>query len=220
MAQRIELQYEDQGSGDRVFPLSFLDTYFMPVDVVLVINATLDKDQLRTSLSKTLSLFPPVYGRFRRPSAATRGELSLDLYHPVPLYWQKDHQGAFYPSVWKRFINRITTKKVLDGQAPLLQITVTYLPHTSQTVLGRHYRYLPTSLRGSASSLPRKRYCWKIYPDVFPGDHSYSPPQPWNMQDLMSQQKISVSLFRKHGLGYTRRHAQHKMHLKPTYSRR
>ncbi|KAF6520609.1 hypothetical protein HZS61_014867 [Fusarium oxysporum f. sp. conglutinans] len=136
MAQRIELQYEDQGSGDRVFPLSFLDTYFMPVDVVLVINGTLDKDQLRTSLSKTLSLFPPVYGRFRRPSAATRGELSLNLYHPVPLYLQKDHQGAFYPSVWKSFINRITTKKVLNGKAPLLQITVTYLPHTSQTVLG------------------------------------------------------------------------------------
>ncbi|KAF4948814.1 hypothetical protein FGADI_9371 [Fusarium gaditjirri] len=136
MAQRIDLQYEGQGSSDRVFPLSFLDTYFMPVDVVLVINGTLDKDPLRASLSKILSLFPPVFGRFRRPSVATRGELSLDLYRPIPLYWQKNYQGEFDPSRWKSFINRITTKKVMNGHAPLLQITVTYLPHTSQTVLG------------------------------------------------------------------------------------
>jgi hypothetical protein len=157
MAQRIDLHHDDQGSGDRVFPLSFLDTYFMPVDVVLVINRTLDKGKLCASLSKTLSLYPPVYGRFRRPSAATQGELSLHLYHPVPLYWQTNHEGAFHPSVWKSFINRITTKKVLNGQAPLLQITVTYLPSTCQTVLGVSFCHV----LGDALSLYQLLKAWQ-----------------------------------------------------------
>ncbi|KAF4440062.1 Clavaminate synthase-like protein [Fusarium austroafricanum] len=136
MAQRIDIRYDDQGSGDKDFPLSYLDTYFMPVDVVLVINNSLDKDQLRKSLSRTLSLYPPVFGRFRRPSVATHGELSLHLYHPITLFWKSDTNTTFEPLAWKSFINRIATKKVLNGQAPLLQVTVTYLPRTSQTVLG------------------------------------------------------------------------------------
>ncbi|KAF9764195.1 hypothetical protein IL306_002869 [Fusarium sp. DS 682] len=158
MAQRIDLRHDDQGSGDRDFPLSFLDTYFMPVDVILVINGSLEKTQLCRSLSKTLSLYPPVYGRFRRPSAATQGELSLNLYHPVPVFWQADREGSFIPSAWKTFINRIITKKVLDGQAPLLQVTVTYLPSTSQTVLGVSFCHV----LGDALSLYNLLKTWSI----------------------------------------------------------
>ncbi|KAF4954951.1 hypothetical protein FSARC_11980 [Fusarium sarcochroum] len=137
MSQRIDIQHGQQGTADRDFPLSFLDTYFMPVDVVFVIEGFLDKDRLCKSLSNTLSIFPPVYGRFKPPSSATKGELSLHLYHPIPVFWQSEPKDTFEPSAWKQFIKRIATKKILKGQAPLLQVTVTYQPQTSQTILGR-----------------------------------------------------------------------------------
>ncbi|RFN48408.1 hydroxycinnamoyl shikimate quinate hydroxycinnamoyltransferase [Fusarium flagelliforme] len=127
--QRIDIHHPD-GNADRDFPLSFLDTYFMPVDLVLVINGTLDKDQLCQSLTKALALYPPVFGRFKRPR---QGELLLHLYHSVPLYFGK--QDVFHPYSWRKFTNGISTKKVLSGQAPLFQVTVTYLS-TAQTVLG------------------------------------------------------------------------------------
>ncbi|RGP78932.1 hydroxycinnamoyl shikimate quinate hydroxycinnamoyltransferase [Fusarium longipes] len=169
MAQRIDIQHDDQGVGDRDFPLSFLDTYFMPVDVILVINESLDQDRLCKSLSKALSLYPPVFGRFRRPSIATQGELSLHLYHSIPLFWRTECKEVFSPSSWKEFIDRITTKKVLAGQAPLLQVTVTYLPDTRQTVLGVSFCHV----LGDALSLYSLLRTWS---SIYAQDNASIPP--------------------------------------------
>jgi len=160
--QRIDIHHPD-GNADRNFPLSFLDTYFMPVDLILVINGTLDKDQVCQSLTKALALYPPVFGRFKRPK---KGELSLHLYHPVPLSFGK--QDEFHPSSWRKFISGISTKKVLSGQAPLLQITVTHLS-TAQTVLGVSFCHV----LGDALSLYSLLRTWS---GMYSEEKTFIPP--------------------------------------------
>jgi hypothetical protein len=71
MADCIHVGLGRHESPDGGFLLSFLDTYFIPVDVVLAVQDRLDRDQLLQTLEDTLSLYPPVYGRFRPPSSAT-----------------------------------------------------------------------------------------------------------------------------------------------------
>ena len=160
--QRIDIHHPD-GNADRDFPLSFLDTYFMPVNLILVINGTVDKDQVCQSLTKALALYPPVFGRFRRPR---QGELSLHLYHPVPLFFSRE--DVFQPSSWRKFITGISTKKVLSGQAPLLQVTVTYLS-TAQTVLGVSFCHV----LGDALSLYSLLRTWS---GMYSQDKTFIPP--------------------------------------------
>ncbi|KAJ4129008.1 hypothetical protein NW768_007537 [Fusarium equiseti] len=177
--ERIDIHHPD-GNADRDFPLSYLDTYFMPVDLVLVINGTLDKDQLCQSLTKTLALYPPVFGRFQRPE---QGELSLHLYHSVPLFFGK--QDVFHPSSWKKFISGISTKKVLSGQAPLLQVTVTYLS-TAQTVLGVSFCHV----LGDALSLYSLLMTWS---GMYSQDKAFIPP-PLTRRITFNAPALSVSI--------------------------
>ncbi|KAB8075079.1 hypothetical protein BDV29DRAFT_112847 [Aspergillus leporis] len=157
MTQCIYIQPSKHGAPDCVFPLSFLDTYFMPINLILVLQGRLNRDRFCQSLSETLSVYYPVCGRFQRPSLATQGELRLHLYNSVPIFWLPDSKSVFHRSIWKSFVRSISTGSIIKGQdTPLLQVTVTYLPYTSQSIVGVSFCHL----LGDASSLHSFLKAW------------------------------------------------------------
>lgn len=171
MTQCIHIRPSKNGGPDGDFPLSFLDTYFMPIDLILVLRGNLDRDRFCQSLSETLSFYYPVCGRFQRPSQTTHGELRLQLYNSVPIFWLPDSKSAFRRYNWKSFVKSVSTGRIIKGQdTPLLQVTVTYLPDTSQSVIGVSFCHL----LGDASSLCSFLKAWS---DIYTtGSMLNSPP--------------------------------------------
>ncbi|KAE8380491.1 hypothetical protein BDV26DRAFT_257414 [Aspergillus bertholletiae] len=143
MTSCIHIQPSKPQASNCGFPLSFLDTYFMPIDIVLVLQGPLDQHRFSESLAEAVSIYYPVCGRFQRPSLDTQGELRLHLNRSVPIFWLPGHKSEFQRTNWKAFVKSVSTNRIIKGHdTPLLQVAVTPLPNTSQTAIGVSFCHL------------------------------------------------------------------------------
>lgn len=182
--------------GQSEFPLSYLDTYFMAIDLVLVLRGRVDRRLFCEALSQTLALFPPLSGRFQYPSLESHGELKLQLHRPIPVFWLPDSLSSFDRSEWKNFVRSINGTRIRKGQdEPLCQIAVTFAPQSSATIIGVSFAHL----LGDASAMYRFLQAWS---DIYAtGSMTQKPPilnrLRFDVRELPAPAQMSSSLPRR-----------------------